>query len=241
MSDGFRRQQAFRERFAREHSDWIDSVSLFRQTLSTLVMSRARILDLGCGRLGLHGDDTSCVAGASVIGVDPDPAALAANRVLDETVCASGEALPFADESFDLVASAWVLEHLAEPAAVFSEVRRVLRPGGSFVFLTPNAWNYNAWLIRAIPGRWHAALASRLYARGPGDTYPVHYRANSANSIDRLRRATGFRRLALTFNGDPSYVAFNEPLYRVAARLEGLLDRPRLRPMRVHILGVAER
>jgi SAM-dependent methyltransferase len=46
--------------------------------------------------------------------------------------------LPFADDSFDLVCSFQVLEHLDDAAGFLFETRRVLRPGGELVLTTPN-------------------------------------------------------------------------------------------------------
>ena len=131
-----------------------------------------------------------------MVGVKPDMDALRANRVLSHRVRAAGESLPFGDASFDLVASAWVLEHLDNPGLVFSEIARVLRPRGRFVFLTPNAWNYNAWMIRAVPNRLHQTFTRRLYGRGEGDTYPVRYRANSASDSAAAHRRRRLHRRA---------------------------------------------
>jgi SAM-dependent methyltransferase len=239
MAHGFERQVRARQEYQRRNPTWVDSVSLYRSLIGTVSTPGARILDLGCGRNGLHGDDLSCVPGAVVSGVDPDPVALAGNRVLAHRVVGSGEDLPFARGAFEVVASAWVLEHLDHPGLVFSEVHRVLAPGGHFVFLTPNAWNYNAWMIRAIPDRWHAGLTRRLYGRGEGDAYPVRYRANSSVSLHRLLNAAGFEHTDLTYNGDPSYLAFNRPLLEASFGIERILDAPRLHNSRVHILGVA--
>jgi SAM-dependent methyltransferase len=51
----------------------------------------------------------------------------------------SGEitALPFCDEKFELVCAFDVIEHVEDDRAVFGEVRRVLKPGGLFVFSVP--------------------------------------------------------------------------------------------------------
>jgi len=52
-------------------------------------------------------------------------------------VIASADALPFDDATFDWVICTEVLEHCARPAAVLSEVRRVLKPGGTCFLTTP--------------------------------------------------------------------------------------------------------
>lgn len=57
-------------------------------------------------------------------------------------VNATGEALPFADESFDIVYSTNVLEHTNDPAMVLGEALRVLRPGGTLQIVCPNYLSY---------------------------------------------------------------------------------------------------
>jgi SAM-dependent methyltransferase len=52
----------------------------------------------------------------------------------------TGTALPFADRRFDIVMSFDVLEHIPDSDAHLREVRRVLRPGGSYLLQTPNKW-----------------------------------------------------------------------------------------------------
>jgi ubiquinone/menaquinone biosynthesis C-methylase UbiE len=51
-----------------------------------------------------------------------------------ETVVADAEALPLADESFDIVLGHAVLHHIPDLDRAFAEFRRVLRPGGTVVF-----------------------------------------------------------------------------------------------------------
>jgi SAM-dependent methyltransferase len=52
----------------------------------------------------------------------------------------TGLALPFPDCSFDVVMSFDVFEHIRDSDAHLREVKRVLRPGGSYVMQTPNKW-----------------------------------------------------------------------------------------------------
>jgi SAM-dependent methyltransferase len=51
-----------------------------------------------------------------------------------------GTALPFADRRFDIVMSFDVLEHIPDTDAHLREVRRVLKPGGTYLLQTPNKW-----------------------------------------------------------------------------------------------------
>ena len=51
-----------------------------------------------------------------------------------------GEQLPFADDSFDLILSNEVLEHVVDDRACAVEMARVTRPGGRIVIFAPNRW-----------------------------------------------------------------------------------------------------
>ena len=55
----------------------------------------------------------------------------------DGVVCQNLEAMTFADESFDLVITSDVMEHVADVGKVVAEVARVLKPGGAHVFSIP--------------------------------------------------------------------------------------------------------
>lgn len=70
---------------------------------------------------------------ARIIGIEPVEAlreiALGKGIAADRLVAGSGEALPFADDSFDLVIETGVLHHVANPAGVVGEMARVARLG----------------------------------------------------------------------------------------------------------------
>ncbi len=107
-----------------------------------------RILDLGCGK-GRFCRSLSDL-GASVVGVDLCAGMLAEASGLDR-VRATARRLPFGPASFDRVMAVEVFEHLAPQSLdlVCGEVRRVLRPGGTFVIVDKNVCSWNAqrpWL-----------------------------------------------------------------------------------------------
>jgi SAM-dependent methyltransferase len=51
--------------------------------------------------------------------------------------CESLEGLTFPDESFDLIITQDVMEHVLDPQAAFREIARVLKPGGAHIFTVP--------------------------------------------------------------------------------------------------------
>jgi SAM-dependent methyltransferase len=78
-------------------------------------------------------------------------------------VLGEGASIPFADGSFATVTSTSVLEHIADLEPVFSEVARVLKPGGKFVFCVPN---------HRFPEKlWGRQFFRRLGVHGLGDAY----------------------------------------------------------------------
>ena len=105
--------------------------------------SDLRVLDLGCG--GGFMSEALAQRGAQVTGIDPAALAIDAARRHAATQnfpirydVGIGESLPYGDGEFDAVLCVDVLEHVEDLRRVLSEVRRVLRPGGTFLFDTIN-------------------------------------------------------------------------------------------------------
>lgn len=69
-----------------------------------------------------------------------------------EFLVADAQALPFGDESFDVVICLEVVEHVDFPGKVMSEVHRVLRPGGVLVVGTPNTSSYYVAAYKLLKG-----------------------------------------------------------------------------------------
>lgn len=66
----------------------------------------------------------------------------------DGVRCENLEKMTFADNSFNLIITQDVLEHVLEPGRAFSEVARVLKKGGAHVFTVPYYY-WNQTLVRA--------------------------------------------------------------------------------------------
>ncbi|MCX6020834.1 MAG: methyltransferase domain-containing protein [Chloroflexi bacterium] len=95
------------------------------------------MLDLGCG-LGMYTRQLRRFSD-QVFGIDVEvPRVTEGAREVPGLMEACGERLPFKDNTFDVVFSNEVLEHVDDDAQTVSEVVRVLKPGGHFVFFVPN-------------------------------------------------------------------------------------------------------
>lgn len=94
-----------------------------------------RILDAGAGTGALSRELAVAMPAVRPVLVDLSPAMLAVAADLhDPRAIATLDALPFADEQFDVVMSAWVIETVDDPRAVITELLRVLRPSGLLVY-----------------------------------------------------------------------------------------------------------
>jgi len=174
------------------------SQETYEEELFRIVQPGMAWLDLGCGRSLLppwrsEAEKRLTARAGSLVGVDPDLAALGDNRSLTERVAGNASLLPFRDAMFDLVTANMVVEHLADPVSQFREIARVLRPGGRFVFHTPNARGYDTLAARMVPEFAKKGMLRVLEGRHPEDVYPTFYRANTPRQVESASSQAGLR------------------------------------------------
>jgi SAM-dependent methyltransferase len=205
-----------------------------------------RALNLGAGPGDLPGSenftirDMRCARGI-VSGCDPDPEVLK-NAQLDEAlVMERPSVIPFPDESFEVVYSDYVLEHVEFPKLLVAEVWRVLKPGGSFFFRTPNAWHYVSIAALLLPHWVHRHVANRVRGLGADshEPYPTFHRMNTRWILHRLCLGGGFRDMEVVmFEGEPSYLVFNTAAFLMGVAYERLVNGlGLLQGVRANIIG----
>jgi 2-polyprenyl-6-hydroxyphenyl methylase/3-demethylubiquinone-9 3-methyltransferase len=155
-----------------------------RRFLLARVAAGQRVLDVGCGEGQFTAELAS--AGAQAVGIDvaEEPLRRARTRhpQLDLRLVPAEGAWALEDASFDVVWAGEVIEHVADTAAWLSEVRRVLRSGGSLVLSTP-AHGPLALMRMALSGR---AFAGHFDPRGD------HLRFYSRQTLAGLLADFGF-------------------------------------------------
>jgi ubiquinone/menaquinone biosynthesis C-methylase UbiE len=142
-----------------------------KDALTTCNGDNLEILDVGCGT----GATMDCLRDyGQVQGIDLSeiPLGYSRRRGHQRVFCASATALPFADNSFDLVTALDVIEHLDDDREGLAEIRRVLKPGAPAMIFVP-----------AFQALW-----------GPNDEQSGHKRRYR---IDQLRPAIGASGLRL--------------------------------------------
>jgi SAM-dependent methyltransferase len=114
--------------------------------IARLIPRNSSVLDVGCGS-GYIAHHLSALLGTRVLGMD-----------VNEVVAApidfrsfDGRRFPVADESFDAVIFCYVLHHAQDLETLMSELRRVLRDGGS------------ALVYEDIPARWWDRVVCQVH------------------------------------------------------------------------------
>lgn len=120
------------------------------------------VLDVGCGPGSVTLDLAASVAPGPVVGIEPEASVLETARAaavtrgdtLTSFVEADVMALPWADDSFDVVHAHQVLQHLADPVGALREMGRVCRPGGIVAVRDADYEAMTWWPRSAGMDRW---------------------------------------------------------------------------------------
>jgi ubiquinone/menaquinone biosynthesis C-methylase UbiE len=149
---------------------------------------------------------------------------------------ADAEALPFEDNSFDIVWSWGVLHHTPRTDTAFSEVLRVLRPGGTFRGMIYHDRSWVAWMLtaedavrrRTIRTSSRSAVASRLESPGT--------KIYSVSEAEAMLRSIGYTDVRGTTKLGPGDLLTVRPSARYQSRAMGLAWRAYPRPL-IRLLG----
>jgi SAM-dependent methyltransferase len=223
---------------------FVHSQFAYKDLLNSVIQPGSRWLDLGCGHT-IVADwikdsvpfQKELIARCEVaLGCDPSD-----DRPHDaglEKYVGSCDTLPYPDGFFNLVTANMVVEHISDPALFLREVRRVLSPGGKFVFHTPNYYYVPIFMASLLPGSVVRSVAKLLDGRESDDVFPTHYRMNTRRDLAKL---PGFKVVDLRCI-ETAPVLGKVPIANLA---ESLLIRcarhPRLNHLQADWLAILER
>ena len=172
-----------------------DFFELYYELLGRLVVANTpqHVLDVGCGQ-ATHYAGMLPYSPQLLIGVDVSIDEIAHNRDLTHRVVSdAARTLPFADESIDLVSSRSVVEHLRDTDQFFSEVHRVLRPGGHTLHILPGRNAPFSLLNRLLPNSVTQRLLKFFYPEISGGWgFPAFYHNCSYPLLQKALKRSGF-------------------------------------------------
>jgi SAM-dependent methyltransferase len=167
------------------------SQETFEEYLKDAVKPGCSWLDLGCGHQilpewRLEEEIEIAKRPGLLIGLDYDMPSLMKHASIRDRIRGDISLLPFADDSFDLVTSNMVFEHLEDPEKQLREICRILKPGGALLFHTPNARGYATRMSRMVPEGLKGRIIYLLEGRTEDDVFTAFYRINDVSRIGRL-------------------------------------------------------
>lgn len=193
------------------------------------------VLDAGCGNLS-----RVPVVGkvATAVGIDADER-ISSNPGVDMLVRGDMRRLPFRDKSFDVVMSWMVVEHLDDPKACFTELRRIVRDDALVVITTPNLLHYANVLVSLMPYWLHEWFLRRI-DRGHADSFPTVFKANTPNKLRQMMESARFTTVEVRcIDEGPEYCHWLTPLYAIGLIYHCLVSRfQKLSPLRPIMIGV---
>jgi len=218
----------------------------YRDILKHYLRRGARWLDFGCGHQlfapWMATEERELVSTASfVVGMDVDGPALRRHQSIGIAVEADMRGVPFRPETFDLITANMVVEHVQDPVAMLRQFYALLRPGGVFIFHTPNCRSVSSRVARVIPERLKEKLIWYFDGRRAEDVFRTYYRMNDEQTIRSLAVETGYELAECKLVSTSATLVMLGPVVILELFWIRLLDQKRLYYLRSNIIAVLQK
>ena len=195
----------------------------FEHLVNEYLHPDSTLLDAGCGRtapvLQKYRQKAARLIGIDLVDFEPGIVGI-------ELINSDLSEVDLQENSVDLFMSRSVIVDVVYPLAVYKDMSRLLRPGGRFVFLSANLWDYASLVARVVPSRLHPWLVARVEGRKEHDDFPIQYKSNTRGAVSRLAKNAGLEVESFRYLGQyPCYFMFNGFLFFIATGYEKLISR----------------
>jgi len=164
--------------FRRLNPGYRDRWTVYDDLLRTNVTKETVWLDVGCGK-NEHIATFGRMA-RSALGIDSIDAH---ERMNAPFIKADLRHMPLRSSSASLITLRLVVEHLERVPHDFSEVGRLLKPGGKMIILTTNTWSPVVFLPRLIPYPLKSRLIQKMFGVQSDDVFRTFHRFNTPRKM----------------------------------------------------------
>jgi ubiquinone/menaquinone biosynthesis C-methylase UbiE len=223
-----------------------DSQSIYEEVLTEHSVKSVRWLDLGCGHHLLppwrFEQEQMLISKVQfLVGIDYDYLSLTKHATIKNKIRGDITRLPFPDNTFDLITSNMVFEHLSNPQEQLREISRVLSKGGKLIFHTPNNLSYSTLMARIIPDSIKNKLVYLFEGRKEEDVFPAYYRINHPSRIRQYAEMTGFNIVRIKLLCSSAKFIILPPIVLIELLWIRFLMTKVGKPLRTNIIAILEK
>lgn len=154
------------------------------------------LIDVGSGKYGAF--DNSLLNNYKRFAIDIDLNVLVINKSTDFRICSDCRLLPFKKHSIDVGISRDCLEHIPGVRAFFSEIKTIMKPGGTFITVIPNKVYIVSLIAFLFPNRINN-LIWKLFKGVEKMPFPVFYEVNTMRKWKKFAKEYDFHLESITY------------------------------------------
>ena len=193
-------------------------------------------LDIGCGNgIGCNVGWTREIRShvRELWGIEPDES-IERPAEIDHFQHALMETAELPENHFDVIFSFTVMEHVEKPEEFMRAVERALKPGGVYIFMTPNGKHYFSIIGSLLKAIRLDEIILRMLRGATVDEYhyPVQYKFNSARQIEPICEQLGFEKPECVFiereGPKPYFPGPLRPIWWLLMKKRDIVKKPEL-------------
>ncbi|MBE2217516.1 MAG: class I SAM-dependent methyltransferase [Ignavibacteria bacterium] len=175
--------------------EYIFSNDLFENMIKAALSRDCFWIDAGCGNNSLVYEFEGIAPNG--LGIDEviHPDILTSK---DKFINSSLEKIPFEDNSVSLITANMVVEHIVNIDRVLREIKRVLKPGGKFIFRTTNRNYPTLFAGNLLPKKMKDFIIYKIFGVRSHDIFVTTYPINTLKDIEKKFTSHGFLINSLT-------------------------------------------
>lgn len=157
--------------------------------------AQIKVLEAGCGSIS----KVEFPPNAYIVGIDISEKQLQRNTIVNEKISGDIQYYSFGPQSFDIIISWYVLEHLSEPKLALKNFSKAIKKDGLIILAMPNVLSLKGLITKFTPHWFHVFVYKYFFGRenaGKDDVEPfkTYLRFSLAlSSLKRFAAKNGFR------------------------------------------------